>query len=104
MYSKGVLDYAEFVPINTTTNSTEINIKMIDDDISMETNESVILRFMPHRNDLCFLGEYVRDTATVNIIDNDGKYLPLQLVLLALRRRGSGNSIVYTIAIEPLSI
>ena len=84
MYSKGVLDYAEFVPINTTTNSTEINIKMIDDDISMETNESVILRFVPHRDDLCFLeakGEYVRDTATVNIIDNDGKCLPLQLVL-----------------------
>lgn len=73
---KGELDYEEFVPINTTaTISTAFNLKIIDDDIAMEMNESIILSFMPLGSNSILEpeGEYIRNLATVNIIDNDSK-------------------------------
>ena len=51
---------------------------MENDDISLEYNESIILRFTTPDDpnlidDLATRGQYIRDTARVNIIDNDRK-------------------------------
>ena len=52
---------------------------MENDDVSLEYNESIILRFTVSPDspnliaELEGTGEYIRDTARVNIIDNDRK-------------------------------
>ena len=71
----GESDFEDFPPLSAT-NGTVIHLGIIDDDIPREYGESVNLSFTPHKNDYAALlaqGEYVRDTATVNIMDNDGK-------------------------------
>ena len=58
-------------------NSTDICLFTTDDEITLEYEDTVILRFTP--DDPAFIptvegtGEYIRDTATVCIIDNDRK-------------------------------
>ena len=51
---------------------------MENDDISLEYDESIILRFTSPDDPTLFddieaLGQYIRDTARVNIVDNDRK-------------------------------
>ena len=55
----------------------DINIFTTNDEITLEYDDTVILRFTPD-NPLLISGaesdrEYIRDMATVNIIDNDSK-------------------------------
>ena len=80
------MDYEEFGPININANSTEFNLVIIDDDIAMETNESIILSFMSHESKSILepVGEYVRNLATVNIMDNDCKFF-LSLCVVATK-------------------
>ena len=48
-----------------------------EDDITLEYEDTVILRFTPNYHALIptveQLGEFIRDTATVNILDNDSE-------------------------------
>ena len=65
-----------FQPI-TVTNTAVITLYIMDDGITLEYDDRVLLRFTPDNVDLIpgleSVGEYVRDTATVKIIDNDCK-------------------------------
>ena len=59
-------------------NSAEICLFTSNDVLTLEYNDTVLLRFAPD-NPLLIAGienagEYIRDTATVYIIDNDSKY------------------------------
>ena len=57
--------------------STQISFVPVDDEI-VELNESVIVQFVhsfiPYINFLESRGEFLRDSAIVDIIDNDCKY------------------------------
>ena len=54
-----------------------VRVTALSDDIALEYDDSVILTFTPNDPDLISTveaaGEYIRDTATVNIRDNDCK-------------------------------
>ena len=72
----GSTDYINLLPIEFVTNA-EIQLFTSNDDITLEYNDTVILRFTPD-NPLLIAGvqdagEYIRDTAIVYIIDNDSK-------------------------------
>ena len=58
--------------------STDIRLFTINDEITLEYDDTVILRFTPDSPLLIpgveSEGEFIRDTATVHIIDNDSKY------------------------------
>ena len=62
---------------STTTNNPIIRLSVLDDDTTLEYDERIILIFSPDVPG--FIGmveefdEYIRDTAIVNVIDNDGK-------------------------------
>ena len=68
----GRSDFESLMPI-TFVNETEIRLFISNDETTLEYNDSVILTFTPDNDGLEAQGEYVRDTATVNIIDNDSK-------------------------------
>ena len=59
-------------------NETEIRLFTINDETTLEYDDRVILTFTPDNPALIpgleGLGEYIRDTAIVNIIDNDSMY------------------------------
>ena len=66
------------VDLDLNSDPVEIRLFMENDDISLEYNESIILRFTTPDDpnliaDLEAIGQYIRDTARVNIIDNDRK-------------------------------
>ena len=71
--SPGTLDFVRLTPIRVVY-SSQIRT---NDGITPEYDDRVLLRFTPDIPDLILAledyGEYVRDTATVNIIDNDCK-------------------------------
>ena len=54
----------------------EIRLFTSNDQISLEYDDTVILRFNPAHPSLIpgveSIGEFIRDTATVNILDTDG--------------------------------
>ena len=55
-------------------NETEIRIFTSNDETTLEYDDRVILTFIPDNpTRLEAQGEYIRDTATLNIIDNDSK-------------------------------
>ena len=58
-------------------NEAEIRLFTSNDEITLEYDDRVILSFTPDNpaliTGLAAAGEYVRDTATVNIIDNDSR-------------------------------
>ena len=58
-------------------NSADIRLITYDDFITLEYEDTVILRFTPgspaYIQTLEQSGEFIRDSATVNIIDNDRK-------------------------------
>ena len=59
-------------------NSAEICLFTSNDVLTLEYNDTVLLRFAPDSPLLIAgvenAGGYIRDTATVYIIDNDSKY------------------------------
>ena len=75
----------DFQPFSTTdqviTADNDIAIQLFsrNDDITLEYNDTVILKFIVRSGletliqQLEAAGEYIRDTAIVNIIDNDCK-------------------------------
>ena len=77
------IDTRDFHPFSiptrvvTATDGISIQLFSVDDDITLEYNDTVILKFIvdPDFADLIqefeAAGEYIRDTATVDIIDND---------------------------------
>ena len=73
---EGNADFERLQPIRVTNNA-EIRLFAAKDAISLEYDDRVLLRFIPDNRALIPTleanGEYVRDTATVNINDSDGK-------------------------------
>ena len=75
-FISGQSDFESLMPISFV-NKTEIRLFTINDETTLEYDDRVILTFTP---DIPALipgleaeGEYIRDTATVQIIDNDSK-------------------------------
>ena len=72
----GAADFDEFYPLSIT-NYSEIRLFTRQDFINLEYDDSVLLTFTPNNGALIpsleAQGEYIRDTATVNIIDDDNK-------------------------------
>ena len=75
-------DFGRLLPITVGNNAT-IHLFIVDDRVSLEYDDRVLLTFTPVHPVIITLlqgfGAYIRDTATVNIIDNDGKF-PYMLV------------------------
>ena len=73
----GSSDFEELQPIEFE-NSAEIQLFTTNDDITLEYDDTVLLRFTPDNPLLISgvegAGEYIRDTAIVIIIDNDRKF------------------------------
>ena len=73
----GTSDFEGFDPPITVTKSVEVILETIQDFICLENDDRVVLMFTPNNPglipDLEAHGEFVRDTARVNIIDNDSK-------------------------------
>ena len=76
MTSVGTSDFQRLTPIGVT-NSAVIRLFTVNDDITLEYDDRVLLRFTPDNPGLIpgleGMGEYIRDTATVHSIDSDGK-------------------------------
>ena len=76
MISVGTSDFERFTPIRVT-NSAHIRLFTANDEITLEYDDRVLLSFTPDDPGLIpgleGFGEYIRDTATVHIIDDDGK-------------------------------
>ena len=57
---------------------TNFHFVTIDDDVAMEDDEMVILRFYRYyyhfSEELETAGEFIRDMAFINIIDDDGEH------------------------------
>ena len=70
----------DFISVRVTTGGTgnhNIQLSAVDDDIANESDERFTLQFV-HTHEEVFdvvenMGEFLRDTATVIIIDNDCK-------------------------------
>ena len=77
----GSSDFERMAPITTVVNrdnpNTAIRLFTFNDELTLENEDRVLLRFTPtYANLFPFLKsnyEYIRDTATVNIIDGDSK-------------------------------
>ena len=73
-------------------NVAEIRLFSSNDETTLEYDDRVILTFTPDNPALITgleaQGEYVRDTATVNIIDNDSKCCISVLAVLPYHRAG----------------
>ena len=69
-------DFGNLIPI-TFQNEADIRLFTTNDDTTLEYDDSVILTFTPGNPDVIDglegAGEYVRNSAIVNIIDNDSK-------------------------------
>ena len=76
IFISGQSDFESLMPISFV-NETEIRLFTSNDEITLEYDDRVILSFTPDNPALITGleadGEYVRDTATVHIIDNDSK-------------------------------
>ena len=76
-------DFEDMTPISVIiyndNPSTEIRLFTVNDEITLEYEDRALLRFNPGSASLIpgleSRNECVRDTATVNIIDNDRKYI-----------------------------
>ena len=77
--SRLLLDSYDFEEIQEIAvhNNVDFRFFPVDDAITLEYDDTVILTFTPDDPSLISrletAGEYIRDTATVNIIDNDRK-------------------------------
>ena len=75
--SVGSTDVDTFRPI-IFTNNADLHLHVFNDQITLEYDDKVLLRFTSSSSsnfitNLENAGEYIRDTATVNIIDTDCK-------------------------------
>ena len=65
-------------------NNTEMYLFTINDDVTLEYDDTVILRFTPDNPALIPVvesrGEFIRDIAVVNIIDDDSKLVTKTIV------------------------
>ena len=71
----GSSDFEPLLPVLVIydTDSEEVHLFTINDEITLEYDDSIILNFtsnIPFSEDQ---GELIRDTAVVNIIDNDSR-------------------------------
>ena len=92
----GESDFESLRPINFI-NATDIRLFITNDDISLEYDDMVRLTFTPDSPDLISdtenQGMYVRETATVNIVDNDCEYVSdieeglVKVIVLSLQYR-----------------
>ena len=71
--SIGTTDFEALPATTITGNRTDIQLFTTDDDITLEYNDTVLLKFSYLIPAPEIAGEFLRDTATVNIIDNDRK-------------------------------
>ena len=75
----GSTDFETVPPIQLANNKAFMQLFTTNDIISLEYEDTVTLRFTPSLSNLIQLvedgGEFIRDTATVNIIDSDRKYI-----------------------------
>ena len=76
MTSVGTSDFERLAPIGVR-NRADIRLFTANDEISLEYDDRVLLRFTPDNPALVLFlegyGEYIRDTTTVHIIDSDCK-------------------------------
>ena len=76
MTSVGTSDFERLAPIGVR-NRADIRLFTANDEITLEYDDRVLLRFTPDNPGLIpgleGMGEYIRDTATVHIIDSDCK-------------------------------
>ena len=93
-FISGQADFVPLMPISFV-NETEIRLFTSNDQITLEYDDSVILTFTPDNPVLVAgletQGEYVRDSATVHIIDNDCKCIYCFSVLAALNHHRVGD-------------
>ena len=72
-----LIDNSDFEVFSYNDDETKIVVMPTRDNISLEYDDTVILTFTPDDpgliSSLETAGEYIRDTATINIIDNDCK-------------------------------
>ena len=83
MISVHIIGESDFAALSTimynsgSSESVEIRLFTSNDQITLEYDDRVLLVFTPDNPDLIPVlesyGEYIRDTAIVNIIDNDSK-------------------------------
>ena len=75
-FFEGATDY-EPLPAITVLNSADVWLFPVSDRIALEYNDKILLKFTPSISLLVSvlegIGEYIRDTATVNITDSDCK-------------------------------
>ena len=73
---EGASDFEPILPISVL-NGTDIRLFTLSDRVALEYDDRILLRFTPSSpgfiSGLESVGEYLRDTATVNIIDTDCK-------------------------------
>ena len=83
-YFKDLTDFEE-VRLISFSNTTEIQFFTQEDEIALEYEDRVLLIFTPYISNLESVvegyGEYIRDTATINIIDDDRKLFDITYVL-----------------------
>ena len=74
----GSSDFEDVQSIQCSNNSVQISLFASIDDISLEIGDRINLMFRPEDpsvvQDIENNGEFIRDTATVNIIDINRKY------------------------------
>ena len=75
-YFKDLTDF-EQMRLITFSNTAEIQFFTQEDQIALEYEDTVLLRFTPYISNLEGVvegyGEYIRSTATISIIDDDRK-------------------------------
>lgn len=72
-------DFESIMGTTLSDNRADIRLFTTNDEITLEYNDTVILKFISSLPELTqqleSAGEFLRDTATVNIVDNDRKSL-----------------------------
>ena len=65
-------------PVTLVNGISEVRLDASDDDVTLEIGVTVILRLHPTAANIVDLveqrGQFLRDTATVTVLDNDCKY------------------------------
>ena len=73
----GAADFEQLLPI-LFTNSAHLHLFTASDRVTLEYDDRILLRFSPDNPGLIAgvetEGEYIRDTAKININDSDGRY------------------------------
>ena len=71
------IDFDRLLPIRVSNAAASIRLFTLNDDISLEYDDRILLEFTPDIPTLIAavegVGQYIRTTATVRIIDIDGK-------------------------------